>query len=61
MVEMWKFKVSAKEALNVETAFQAIARGALAREAQETHDFPEFPDQIRLNDNRSSSSGGCNC
>ncbi|KAJ1353242.1 hypothetical protein KIN20_009836 [Parelaphostrongylus tenuis] len=53
------FDVSAKEGLNVETAFQAIARGALAREAQVTHDFPKFPDQIRLNDNRSSSNGGC--
>ncbi|EYC38692.1 hypothetical protein Y032_0701g1646 [Ancylostoma ceylanicum] len=55
------YEVSAKEAVNVEAAFQAIARDALAREAQESHDFPEFPDQIRLNENRSSPSGGCNC
>ncbi|KAK6022318.1 Ras family protein [Ostertagia ostertagi] len=55
------YEVSAKEAVNVEAAFQAIARDALAREAQDSHDFPEFPDQIRLNEHRSSTSGGCNC
>lgn len=56
------FQVSAKEALNVEQAFIEIARDALARESQDIQDFPEFPDQIRL-DNRDTSqpSGGCNC
>lgn len=78
------YEVSAKEAVNVEAAFQAIARDALARESQvcifscdrcsntkcnyvklnlqDTHDFPEFPDQIRLNENRQQTQGsGCNC
>jgi len=57
------FEVSAKEAVNVEQAFQAIARDALQREAQDVQDFPEFPDQIRLNENRQTNQqgGGCNC
>lgn len=56
------FKVSAKEAVNVEQAFIEIARDALKREAQDVQDFPEFPDQIRL-DNREAAQpgGGCNC
>ncbi|CAJ0963647.1 unnamed protein product, partial [Mesorhabditis belari] len=57
------FEVSAKEALNVESAFQAIARDALARESQDSQDFPDFPDQIRLdpNQNNRQQGGGCNC
>jgi hypothetical protein len=35
------FHVSAKECLNVEDAFQRIARAALTRDA-EIHDFPGF-------------------
>ncbi|CAB3405600.1 unnamed protein product [Caenorhabditis bovis] len=46
------YEVSAKEALNVESAFLAIARDALAREAQDSNDFPDFNDQIRLNTNQ---------
>uniref|UniRef100_A0A915EM26 Uncharacterized protein n=1 Tax=Ditylenchus dipsaci TaxID=166011 RepID=A0A915EM26_9BILA len=58
------YEVSAKEAVNVEEAFQAIARNALQRDSQETHDFPEFPDQIRLNNshhNNRDESSSCNC
>ena len=59
------FEVSAKEALNVEEAFQAIARNALQRDSQDIHDFPEFPDQIRLNDrhmrDNSNADSSCNC
>uniref|UniRef100_A0A0M3I6M7 Ras-related protein Rab-7a n=2 Tax=Ascaris TaxID=6251 RepID=A0A0M3I6M7_ASCLU len=60
--KMKYYEVSAKEALNVEQAFIEIARDALQREAHDVQDFPEFPDQIRL-DNRQTSqpSGGCNC
>ncbi|GMR34263.1 hypothetical protein PMAYCL1PPCAC_04458, partial [Pristionchus mayeri] len=56
------YEVSAKEAVNVEAAFQAIARDALARESADTSDFPELENNINLNENnRNSSSGGCNC
>lgn len=55
------FECSAKEALNVEQAFNAVARAALAQE-NEADICSEFPDQIRLNgDNRSSNNGGCGC
>lgn len=55
--------MSAKEALNVEEAFQAIARNALQRDSQVDHDFPEFPDQIRLNDRhlRENNNGDSFC
>lgn len=48
--------------MNVEQAFIEIARDALKREAQDVQDFPEFPDQIRL-DHRETThpSSGCSC
>uniref|UniRef100_A0A914V4T2 Uncharacterized protein n=1 Tax=Plectus sambesii TaxID=2011161 RepID=A0A914V4T2_9BILA len=57
------FEVSAKEAVNVEQAFQTIARNALQRESSDVQDFPDFPDQIRLTQTGSGSSAqsGCNC
>ncbi|PAV62302.1 hypothetical protein WR25_08119 [Diploscapter pachys] len=57
------YEVSAKEALNVEAAFQAIARDALARESQDTSDFSDFaPPSVRLTSNaQSSGSSGCSC
>jgi len=59
------FEVSAKEAVNVEQAFQTIARNALQRESQESTDlYNEFPDQIRLNNQAGSNNkqqGGCGC
>ncbi|CAI4222465.1 unnamed protein product [Auanema sp. JU1783] len=55
------FEVSAKEAVNVEKAFKAIACNALARESQDVHDFPDFPDQIRLDQPAPTSNSGCSC
>ncbi|KTF71729.1 hypothetical protein cypCar_00028727 [Cyprinus carpio] len=54
------FETSAKEAINVDQAFQTIARNALKQESEvETYDFP---DQIKLRDDRPVSSGdGCSC
>uniref|UniRef100_A0AAY5L2U9 Ras-related protein Rab-7a n=1 Tax=Esox lucius TaxID=8010 RepID=A0AAY5L2U9_ESOLU len=54
------FETSAKEAINVDQAFQTIARNALKQESEvETYDFP---DQIKLRDDRpSTSSDGCSC
>uniref|UniRef100_A0A5S6QXA6 Ras-related protein Rab-7a n=1 Tax=Trichuris muris TaxID=70415 RepID=A0A5S6QXA6_TRIMR len=58
------FEVSAKEAINVEQAFQKIAQDALDRESQESLDlYSDFPDQIRLNEQMSQGkqSYSCNC
>uniref|UniRef100_A0A672QVC4 Ras-related protein Rab-7a-like n=1 Tax=Sinocyclocheilus grahami TaxID=75366 RepID=A0A672QVC4_SINGR len=54
------FETSAKEAINVDQAFQTIARNALKQESEvETYDFP---DQIKLRDDGPVSSGdGCSC
>lgn len=57
------FETSAKEAVNVELAFQTIARNALAQET-EAELYNEFPDQIKLNanDNRRNREGdNCAC
>lgn len=55
------FETSAKEALNVELAFQTIARNALAQET-EVELYNEFPDQIKLNANEGSRGrDGDNC
>ncbi len=40
------FETSAKEAINVEQAFQTIAKNALAQETEESF-ADQFPDQIR--------------
>jgi len=56
------FESSAKEAINVEQAFQEAARKALAQEMQ--HDqYNDFPDQIQLNANTPSQQPreGCSC
>jgi len=56
------FEVSAKDGVNIDEAFQAIARAALQRESQDVHEFPEFPDQIRLTGQRErEQTGWCNC
>ncbi|CAK9806141.1 Ras-related protein Rab-7a [Anthophora retusa] len=56
------FETSAKEAINVEQAFQTIAKNALAQES-EVELYNEFPDQIKLtNDQRNNSKGdSCAC
>uniref|UniRef100_A0AAY4BM68 Uncharacterized protein n=1 Tax=Denticeps clupeoides TaxID=299321 RepID=A0AAY4BM68_9TELE len=53
------FETSAKEAINVDQAFQTIARNALKQES-ETDTY--FPDKIELKNERPPPSGdGCNC
>ncbi|BES98123.1 unnamed protein product [Nesidiocoris tenuis] len=55
------YETSAKEAINVEQAFQTIAKNALAQET-DTSLYNEFPDQIRLTGDQSTPQGGqCNC
>ncbi|KAG2455787.1 RAB7 protein, partial [Polypterus senegalus] len=55
------FETSAKEAINVEQAFQTIARNALKQESEV--DSYDFPDQIKLdrNDKPQAAEGGCSC
>ncbi|XP_027002309.1 ras-related protein rab7 [Tachysurus fulvidraco] len=56
------FETSAKEAINVEQAFQTIARNALKQETDLDTGI-EIPDQIKLdrNDISSSSEQSCSC
>lgn len=55
------FETSAKEAINVEQAFQTVAKNALAQETN-VELYNEFPDQIKLtNNDTTSSSQGCGC
>jgi Ras-related protein Rab-7A len=52
------FETSAKEAINVEQAFQTIAVNALKQET-DVELYNDFPEPIRLDDRRNVSSGGC--
>lgn len=57
------FETSAKEALNVELAFETIARSALAQDT-ELELYNEFPDQIKLGQNepgRARDNDNCSC
>lgn len=54
------FETSAKEAINVEQAFQTIAKNALAQET-EVELYNDFPDQIKLDNNPNKPQGGCAC
>lgn len=54
------FETSAKENINVEQAFQTIARNALAQES-EADLYPEFPDPIKISPGSKGKSDGCGC
>ncbi len=56
------FETSAKEAINVEQAFQTVAKNALAQET-DVDMYNDFPDQIRLNQNdqNQQQKEGCGC
>ncbi|CAB1353793.1 unnamed protein product [Coregonus sp. 'balchen'] len=56
------FETSAKEAINVEQAFQTIARNALKQET-EVELYNEFPEPIKLdrNDRAKTSAEACSC
>ncbi|XP_055904171.1 ras-related protein rab7 [Eupeodes corollae] len=58
------FETSAKEGVNVELAFQTIAKNALAQEVGRDEIYNHFPDQIRLDgdrNNRNRNSDNCQC
>jgi Ras-related protein Rab-7A len=53
------FETSAKEGINVEQAFQCIAKMALKQESEEDI---YLPDTIQINDNqKEGKDGGCAC
>lgn len=54
------FETSAKEATNVEQAFQTVAKDALGQESQ-VDLYNEFPDQIKLTSHQQPQSEGCVC
>lgn len=54
------FETSAKEAINIELAFQTIARNALAQE-QDLDLYNDFPDQIKLTDDKQTKQDSCAC
>lgn len=55
------FETSAKEGINVEQAFQTIAKNALAQET-EVDIYNEFPDHITINpDTRPVRNDNCSC
>lgn len=55
------FETSAKESINVEQAFQCVAKNALAQE-QDAELFNDFPEQIKLTNNDAKPrSDGCAC
>ena len=56
------FETSAKEALNVEQAFQSIARSALSQQSAATDDFyDKMPDNLKLNASARPNNGGDSC
>ncbi|BGP18519.1 hypothetical protein JCM10213_002966 [Rhodosporidiobolus nylandii] len=54
------FETSAKEATNVEQAFQSACRNALSQEA-DADVLNDYPDPIRINAQDTDSSYGCAC
>ncbi|CAG2198743.1 RAB7A [Mytilus edulis] len=54
------FETSAKEAINVEQAFQTVAKNALAQET-EVELYNEFPDQIKITNDSGKPKEGCGC
>lgn len=54
------FETSAKQGLNVEQAFQTIAKNALAQEGEQDL-YNEFPDQIKLSGESRTTRGNSCC
>ncbi|GAB1598489.1 ras-related protein Rab-7a [Argonauta hians] len=54
------FETSAKEAINVEQAFQTVAKNALAQET-EVELYNEFPDQIKITSDQNKPQEACSC
>lgn len=54
------FETSAKEAINVEQAFQTVAKNALAQET-EVELYNEFPGEIKLTGDNNKQKESCGC
>ncbi|KDE03538.1 Ras-like protein Rab-7a [Microbotryum lychnidis-dioicae p1A1 Lamole] len=54
------FETSAKEAINVEQAFQAACKNALSQES-EADLYSDYPDAIKINAHDADKSNGCAC
>lgn len=55
------FETSAKEGINVEKAFEAVARNALARD-KDIEQAPDFPPPIKLAETKpTAKQSGCPC
>ncbi|KAI8577460.1 hypothetical protein K450DRAFT_251758 [Umbelopsis ramanniana AG] len=54
------FETSAKEAINVEQAFQTIAKNALAMES-DVELYSDLNDPIRIDNDSTNDFGGCAC
>ncbi|KAI5480903.1 Ras-related protein Rab-7A [Pseudohyphozyma bogoriensis] len=54
------FETSAKEAINVEQAFQAACKNALSQEGVDDM-FNDYPDPIRINSADADQQYGCSC
>lgn len=54
------YETSAKEAINLEEAFEAIARDALKQEAL-VDQFNDYPDPLRLDAENFSQANSCSC
>ena len=57
---MTHFETSAKQAVNVESAFQDVAKKALALDSN-VDLYNDFPDKIQLNSDRVDQRDGCSC
>ena len=55
------FETSAKEAINVEQAFQTVAKNALAQEPDDNMYTGDFPDKIDLRKDEAKPKEGCGC
>ncbi|KAJ3041416.1 Ras- protein Rab-7 [Rhizophlyctis rosea] len=54
------FETSAKEAINVEQAFQTIAKNALQQET-DVELYSDFPDPIKIDGDTTAKDMGCGC
>jgi Ras-related protein Rab-7A len=54
------FETSAKDGINVEKAFEAVARNALARE-KDIDQTPDFPSPIKIENKQPKRQRKCTC